>query len=450
MSISVRNYRAVLEGRKEPWEVERLWQNGTISPSRSGALFGAIFGILWLALVSGLVAAFVVAFDDPILALFALVFVAPGVYMLFRFVPRVLHERQYRGVHLKPSRIPVQPGERIEAVLYSGADAQRHATADVQFDVRLTCNKLIERSGTSDHGRRYTRKILWEQNLSVAASVGASMGGAQSGSVLTAHIADDLPSEMPETTRNPTERDKIDWRLEVDGRPGLPGFQVSFMLPIYDTRSARERADESLGAVSAVDHTASLDAPVPKGDLGALGSYRDSVWESRIEKDERLLVKRLTRATEPHTHLTRHEDLALSCIHVRGDRPARWLRRGVALLLIVLVFAVPGLPTIALFLGAVVLAIMAKAARPVAIAVHADSEGVQVDSVDGRKRRSSQYSWDQIGMVTDVAFSNRYRDIMLPRPNRGRNTLGVRISSKQYAEGLASAIAAVRNRYRTG
>ncbi|MFO8043221.1 MAG: hypothetical protein R6U25_08475 [Alkalispirochaeta sp.] len=461
MSAVSRKYTALMDGSAEPWELERVWHNGTIAPSRSGALFGAIFGVVWLVLVTGLVITFVVTFDDPILGLFAVVFIGPGIYMLVRFVPRLFHERWYRGVHLKPATVPVQPGERFQAVLYSGADGERYAAGNVQFDVRLTCNKMIERSTTNDRGRRYTRKILWEDSVPVA----ASMGSDGSRSVLTAHIAQDLPADMPETTRRPTERNKIDWRLEVDGRPGLPGFQYSFKLPVYDTRSARERADEALSSVTAQPNTGSsdtgssvgsVDAPVAQGDLDGLRSYRDSVWDTRREQDPRPLLTRLGRATEPATYLARDEDRALSCIHVRGDRPARRLRRGLALLLIVLVIAIPPLPTTALLLGALVLAIMAKAARPVAIAVHADSDGLHIDSVDGFRRRSGDYGWEQIGMITDVAFTNRYRDILVPRPKRGRNggrgpggkALGMRISSNQYAEGLAAAIAAVRNRYR--
>ncbi len=461
MSVASRNYKALMEGSAEPWELERVWHNGTIAPSRSGALFGAIFGVIWLVLVSGLVITFVTMFGDPILGLFAVVFMGPGIYMLVRFVPRLFHERRYRSVHLKPATVPVQPGERFQAVLYSGADGERHAAGNVQFDVRVTCNKMIERSSTNDRGLRYTRKILWEDRVSVA----ASLGSAGSRSVLTAHVAHELPADMPETTRLPTERNKIDWRLEVDGRPGLPGFQYSFKLPVYDTRSARERADEALSSVTTQPDTGSpnpassegsVDAPVAKGDLDGLRSYRDSVWDTRREQDPRPLLKRVSRATEPATSLARDEDRTLSCIHVRGDRPVRRLRRGFAVLLIVLVIAIPPLPTTALLLGALILAIMAKAARPVAIAVHADSDGLQIDAVDGFRRRSGHYAWDQIGMISDVAFTNRYRDILVPRPRRGdegrrgpgRKVLGMRISSNQYAEGLAAAIAAVRNHYR--
>ncbi|MFW5693833.1 MAG: hypothetical protein ACOCYB_01595 [Alkalispirochaeta sp.] len=430
-------YRALIDGTSEPWEVERRWRDGMIRPRRSGALFGVVFGIGWLALTSGLVSAFLVAFDDPILGLFALVFVGPGIFMLVRFVPRLLHERRYRNVHLKPARIPVQPGERFEAVLFTGAEPSTQATTGTHFDVRLTCNRLVEQSTTDNNGgRRYIRKIIWERKESVPASIGAF----ESTSVLTGHVAFDLPGDMPETTRLPTEREKIDWRLEVEGS-GLPGFEYSFLLPVYDTRSARVRADEALSSHSA-------NPPVPKGDSDALRAYWDSVWESRLARDGRPLLKRLGRTVTPHTHFTRHEDVAFSCIHVRGDRPARRLRRALSLGLVVLAIALAGFATGGLLLGALVLAIMARSARPVVISVHAESDGFQLDSVDGWKRRSRRYSWDQIGMIDDVAFSNRSRDIMVRRPKRLSSNLGLRIASNQEAEGIAAAIAAVRDRYR--
>ncbi len=53
-----------------------------------------------------------------------------------------------------------------------------------------------------------------------------------------------------------------------------------------------------------------------------------------------------------------------------------------------------------------------------------------------------------IAVHADSAFSNVYRDIMVPRPNRRVATLGFRVAPGPEAEGIAAAIDAVRDRYR--
>ncbi|MFW6312758.1 MAG: hypothetical protein ACOC2N_02620 [Spirochaetota bacterium] len=440
MNYGIRKNRAVMDGSAEPWEVERRWQNGKILPGRSGALFGVVFGVGWLVLILGMVLMFVIGTDDPVIGLFGLFFLGPGIFMLARFVPRMVRERRYADVHLKPSGIPVDPGDRFQAVLYTGADASEHRVSEVRFDVRLTCNKLVERSSTSESsGRQYVRHVLWETTFAMPASVGLS----EYGSVLTGQIDVDLPANQPETTRLPREREKIDWRLDVKAGEALPGFQYEFQLPVYDTRAALERADQALGS-----EPLSAESSVPPADREALRAYGDTVWDARLALDGRSVLRRLIRGLQPHTHLTRDGDAALSCVHVRGDRPVRRLRRGLALLFTVIAFVVAGPLTPALLLGALVLMFMGKAARPVTLSVHADSEGLQVDSVDRRKERSDRYAWSDIGTIADTAFSNNYRDIMVPRPHRRTATLGFRIPSRREAEGIAAAIAAVRDRYR--
>lgn len=441
-------YSAIMKGTAEPWDVEKRWKDGKILPNRSMSGFAVIFAVFWLVLVAGLAGTFVVSFDDPLIGLFSLSLVAPGIFLLAKFFPRMLRERHYRGVHLKTSTIPIPLGQRFEAVLYTGADASQFPAEKVNLEIRLTCNKLIERSTRGDRtGPRFTRHIIWEKNVPVVASFGAS----ETGSVVTASITADVPDSLPETSRLPGEREKYDWRLEAKSQEGLPGFQHEFQLPVYDTRSALDRADAALGLHSTHstppgDET--LEAPVPKGDMEALNTYINTVWEARCTADRRPNLQRLFRSLVPYTIVHRQSDVAMSFVHVRGDMPVRHIRRGMAVLLLIAAIALAGPATPLFLVASLVLHFMAKAARPVAVALYADSTGLQVDSVDRRKRRSDQYDWNDIGMIAETVFSSFYHDIMVPRPKRRVPTLGLRLPSKREAQGIAAGITAVRDRYR--
>lgn len=382
---------------------------------------------------------------DLFMALFAIPFAGPGVFMLVRFVPRLIHQRRYGEVYLKPSQIPLSPADRFEAVLHTGADTSRFSPSNIQFDLRLTCNQFTERSTASGRtGPRFVRRVLWEQRGTLFAATGAS----RSGSVIIARISVDLAADQPATSPLPG-REFFDWRLEVTAPAGLPRFRYEFRLPVYDTRTAREKADEALGPAPRTAGMGDSRAitPVPKADLPALREYGRAVQESRHAEDPRPIGGRLIRSLKPHTYLARHDGQSskLNLVHVRGDRQVRNLRRFLALFLVAgaVILSAPMTPV--LLLGALLLHFMGKAARPVMIAVHADAEGLQVDTVDGRKERSHHYDWSEIGRITDTQFSVFYSDIMVPRPKRTVATLGVRLPSKREAQGIAAAIAAVKS-----
>jgi hypothetical protein len=443
MALINNRYNAIIDGTVKPWEVEKSWQDGKILPERGMARYGVIFAVLWLLLVAGLATTFVVRFDDPLLGVFSLLFVGPGVFLLVRFVPQTLRERRYSGVYLQPSRIPSSPGERFEAVLYTGAD-QAESVAPVALEVRLTCNRLVQRSTTGENtGPRYARHIIREETFPITATVGAGPEGP----VLTGRISVDLPGNLPETSRLPGKQEMYDWRMDVTSPADLQDFHYEFRLPVYDTRSALERADEALGAAGLADPQATPEGPVPKEDLAALAAYRSSVRDTRRDADRRTVLKRFFRILQPHTTIQRQGDIAFSFVHVRGDRPVRLMRRAGAVLLFGAAVVIAGPVTPVLLLAVLVLLFMAKGARPVAIAVHADSMGLQVDIADGRKKKSRRYQWDEVGMIADTKFSVFYYDVMVSRPKRRRATLGARLPSQQDARGIAAAIAAVRDRY---
>lgn len=452
MAFWIKKYRAIMDGSAQPWEVERTWQNGRITPISSSPIVGVIFGLIWLAAVGAMVSVVVIGTEEP-LGYFAAVMVGPGIYILVRSLRRLLNERKYRNVHLRPSGIPVAPGARFEATVYSGADAAQHRVSDVQFQIRITANKWVERSTTSDRsGPRKRRYVVWETTIPVAAASGTT----EAGSALIGRFGVDLPDGLEETSRLPASV-TYDWRLEVDATDSLPGFRYEFRLPVFDTRTALEKADTALGTVTEADLSADagdvspatgLNAPVEKADLDGLRAYQNSIQDERLSLDGRSAVQRLFLALKPHTHLDRSADQAVSVIHVKGDPTVRQIRRISSAVCLVLMFFIPGAPTLLFFVAAVILFGMGKAAQPAALALHADESGLQIDEVRGRKARSSQYPWSSVGMISDTRFSSFYYDVFIPRPKIRVPTIGARIPSQREAEGIAAAISSVKDRYR--
>ncbi len=446
-----RKYRAITDGTSKAWETDASWHDGRITPIRRYALVGVVFGILWIVAVGAFAATVVIGAEEPV-GLVTLLFLGPGIYILIRSLRRFLVEKKYPHVHLKPSRIPVAPGDRLECVLYSGADPARFSASDVTFSIRVTANKWVEQSTASDRsGPRKRRYVLWEKTITVASVSGVS----EFGSALVARFGMDLPGEQEPTSRLPGSV-SYDWRMEVDAREDLPGYTYEFTLPVFDTRSAGERADDALGTVTPLDNVSAgrgevppaPDSPVARGDLEGLRAYLQEMHDQRHELDGRAIVHRLFRGLVPHTTLQRNGDAAVSVVHVKGDPSVRTVRRLLALTAFLLAFFLAGPPTLLFLIVWLVLVFMGRAAKPAAIAVHGDQSGLQIDEIRGKKTRSERYEWSSIGMITDTKFSMFYEDIMLPRPGRATATLGVRIPSKREAEGIAAAIESVKDRYR--
>lgn len=440
-----------MDGSAQPWEVESDWENGRIRPIRRHALAGIVFGLLWIAAVGAFVASVVAGAGEP-LGLLTLTFLVPGIYILFRSIRRFLFEKKYPGIHLKPADIPVAPGNRFDCVLYSGADPQRTSASGVTFNVRITANKWVERStGSNRSGPRKVRTVMWERTLPVAAVSGTS----EIGSALIGRFGVDLPEELEETSRLPASV-TYDWRLEVDAKDSLPGFRYEFRLPVFDTRTALEKADHALGTVTDTEYDVNageppeateLQLPVEKGDLESLRAYQESVLEDRISRDGRSAIRRLFLALKPHTHLERLTDRAVAVIHVKGDRTIRTVRRLSAAGCLVLAIVLPGPATLLFFAAAVILLAMGKAARPAVIALYADESGLQIDEVRGKKERSSHYPWSSVGMITETQFSSFYSDIYIARPQSRVPAIGARIPTRREAEGIAAAIASVKERF---
>lgn len=357
-------------------------------------------------------------------------------------------------MHLQPSSMPVAPGDPLECVLHSGADAARFSASDVTFNVRVSANKWVLRSSNSDRrGPRKQRYVLWETRIPVAAVSGVS----GTGSGLIGRFAVDLPGEYEETSRLPGTV-TYDWRLDVNADGSLPGYQYEFRLPVFDTRTALERANDALGTEteSAPDDRNDDDpaiepamVPVQKGDLEGLRAYRGAVHADRLSSDGRGTAGRLLRGLAPHTIIVRSGDEAAVLLHVKGDHVIRRIRRLLAACLVLSPFFVPGMPVPLVLFGGGVFFAMGRAAKPAAIAVHADRTGVQIDEARGRKDRSRHYSWHEVGMISHTRHSSVYFDVMIRRPDKRTPTIGARIPSRRKAEGAAAAIASVKDRYQS-
>ncbi|TVQ28140.1 MAG: hypothetical protein EA383_01265, partial [Spirochaetaceae bacterium] len=452
-----RKYRAIVDGTSQPWEIDPAWQDGRITPVRRHALAGVLFGILWIVAVAAF-AASVVFGAEELIGLVTLLFLGPGIYILIRSSRRLRVEKKHPHIHLKPAKIPVAPGDRFECVLYSGADPARFSASQVVFNVRVTANKWVEQSTASDRsGPRKRRYVMWERNIAVSAVSGVS----EFGSTLVGRFGIDLPEEQEPTSRLPGSV-TYDWRMEIDASESLPGYKYEFTLPVFDTRSSMQRADDALGTVTEYDAVLdgdngsdngqgtprAPDSPVARGDLEGLRAYIQEVHDQRQELDARPTVKRLFRGLVPLTSLQRNGDMAVSVVHVKGDPSVRTVRRLLAFAAFLLAFFLAGPPTLLFLIVSLVLVFMGRAAKPAAIAVHGDQSGLQIDEIRGKKTRSDTYEWSSIGMIADTKFSMFYEDIMLPRPGRATATLGVRIPSKREAEGIAAAIESVKDRYR--
>ncbi len=390
--------------------------------------------------------------DAGILSLAPILFMGPGLYVLFRSLRRLRVERSYPTVHLKPSKIPVAPGERFECVLHSGADPARFSASNVTFNVRITANKWVVRSSAGDRGPRKVRSVVWEKSTPVVAASGTS----ELGSSLIGRFSFDLPEELEETSRVQAVI-TYDWRLEVDATDSLPGFHYEFELPVFDTRTALEKADHALGTATntepATDVEESTPAtafrpPVGKGDLDGLKAYQDDVFEERCARDSRPTSQRIFRAMEPYTHIERLGDRAVSVVHVKGDRAVRRIRRVASGAAVLLMFFVPGDFRLLFFFAALLLLAMGASAKPNAIAMHADDTGLHIDTVRGRKKGSRHHVWSSVGMIHVHRYSSSdVHDIVVGLTKDGTRSIGARFSSKGEAEGIAAAIAAVKERH---
>ena len=259
---------ALARNDPEPWRYAAQWADGQARhQANKGALGVYIFALVWNAIWWPAALAIVSTGEDPARFIFLL---PPGfgVLLVLRALRSMRERRTFGETVFTMETFPGTVGGRLTGVVQTRiTPAMAHG---VFFTATLRCARRTFR--TSRNGPSHDIEPLWETSAKVPARVVRNARGE----TVALRIDMPIPPDVRPTTLNDAS-DCIVWFLHTAGDTSGTPFAAEMEVPIFDLRTAEERA-AATPKLQQLDEEVRAKAAAP--DRGIRAAFDPAITEA--------------------------------------------------------------------------------------------------------------------------------------------------------------------------